>query len=250
MCEDKPKASYSLYLDGQAMYSNGKDGEATLTDDGWIVPLSRIATEHERMVGAAMMRKAVISDIQTAQPLNTEMARDLAHWLLMLNDGNAAGVFVPLVPSADGIVTQIDLATAETIKARVAIANELNTLGVVGEHYRNALIESLKRADLGRLAGLAAPGKEVVLISDEDAFQTKKNNRPVPAQRHQESEILRVIRELGYDPKNLPKRKIGKKRWVKAEVRELLEFTEKTFDLAWERLRTQEEIIESITPSN
>jgi hypothetical protein len=60
--------------------------------------------------------------------------------------------------------------------------------------------------------------------------------RPQRQQAYQESEILRVIRELGYDPKKLPKSPPGR-AGVKDEVRTQLKFSPKVFDKAWERLR-------------
>lgn len=70
-------------------------------------------------------------------------------------------------------------------------------------------------------------------ISQSDG---QRSVRPLPAQRWQENEILRVIGELGHDPRKLPKNKPGK-AGVKAEVRALLSFSPKVFELAWERLR-------------
>jgi hypothetical protein len=58
---------------------------------------------------------------------------------------------------------------------------------------------------------------------------------PLQRQRHQESEILRVLHDLGYDPKSLPKNESGKKG-VKADVRSRLIFPKGVFDKAWERL--------------
>lgn len=65
--------------------------------------------------------------------------------------------------------------------------------------------------------------------------------RPLQQQRFQEQEILRVIQELGYNPLAIPKWTPGKSG-VKAEVREKLPFSEKVFDLAWERLRFDDRI--------
>lgn len=65
--------------------------------------------------------------------------------------------------------------------------------------------------------------------------------KPLQRQRHQEAEILRVLRELGHQPKALPKHVPGK-RGVKAEVRGRLSFTVKVFDKAWERLSDDGEI--------
>lgn len=70
---------------------------------------------------------------------------------------------------------------------------------------------------------------------------SKATSKPLLQQRHQEQEILRVIRELGEEPKNLPKQKPGK-AGVKAAVRAKLPFSPKVFDLAWERLRGYGEI--------
>lgn len=70
----------------------------------------------------------------------------------------------------------------------------------------------------------------------------KPNARPLPAQRFQENEILRVIHELGYVAKALPKSEPGKKG-VKAEVRKIVPLNSTgIFDGAWERLRATGEI--------
>ncbi len=67
------------------------------------------------------------------------------------------------------------------------------------------------------------------------------NKKPLQQQLFQEQEILRVIGELSYDPKKLPKRKQGKPG-AKAEVRKMLSFSVKVFDKAWERLRANQDI--------
>ena len=66
---------------------------------------------------------------------------------------------------------------------------------------------------------------------------------PLPRQRHQENEILRVIAELGYSASALPKAPPGKKG-PKHEVRAKIgkEMSVGIFDLAWERLRSREDI--------
>ncbi|WP_254616950.1 hypothetical protein [Burkholderia cepacia] len=69
-------------------------------------------------------------------------------------------------------------------------------------------------------------------------------SKPPLQQQHQESEILRKIRDLGVDPKNLPKQKPGKPG-IKSAVRTKLPFSEKVFDLAWERLRKNGEIADT-----
>ena len=68
--------------------------------------------------------------------------------------------------------------------------------------------------------------------------------RPPQQQVFQEQEILRVIDELGYAQKALPKNAPGK-AGVKAEVRKQLSFTVGVFNGAWERLRAQKEIADA-----
>lgn len=66
-------------------------------------------------------------------------------------------------------------------------------------------------------------------------------SRPPLQQRHQENEILRVIQELGHDPKKLPKQKAGT-AGVKSSVRQKLTFSDKVFNKAWQRLRDSGDI--------
>lgn len=70
----------------------------------------------------------------------------------------------------------------------------------------------------------------------------QERSRPIQAQQHQESEILRVISELGYTPKQLPKDNPGK-AGVKAEVRAKLIYSVAVFNKAWERLSASREIV-------
>ncbi|WP_429470248.1 hypothetical protein [Paraburkholderia sp. WSM4175] len=65
--------------------------------------------------------------------------------------------------------------------------------------------------------------------------------RPVTRHQHQEEEVLRVIRELGHDPKKLPKQRAGH-RGIKAAVRSKLSFSPSIFNKAWERLRKSRDI--------
>ncbi|TKC91230.1 hypothetical protein FAZ69_05555 [Trinickia terrae] len=68
--------------------------------------------------------------------------------------------------------------------------------------------------------------------------------RPLPQQLHQEQEILRALREHGFDPKKLPKSPAGKPG-AKALVRRLLGWEGTIFDKAWERLRSGKEIADA-----
>lgn len=83
-------------------------------------------------------------------------------------------------------------------------------------------------------ANPGAPAEWLELLRPHsDASENKP--RPLPQQRFQEMEILRVIGELGFDAQNLPKDKKGEKG-VKADVRNRLNFSARVFDKAWERL--------------
>lgn len=67
--------------------------------------------------------------------------------------------------------------------------------------------------------------------------------------RHQENELLRVLAELGHDPKTLPKWS-PTKPGVKKEARaKLPRMTEKVFDKAWERLRSSGGIADAEQPN-
>lgn len=84
--------------------------------------------------------------------------------------------------------------------------------------------------------------RHLLPVEDEAAAAPHNQNpRPVGQQRHQENEILRVIGELGYDPKALPKSPPGKPG-VRAAVRARLNFSKCVFDKAWERLQQQGDI--------
>lgn len=74
-----------------------------------------------------------------------------------------------------------------------------------------------------------------------DSEGGQQNVRPLQRQLSQEQEIMRVIRELKYEPTMLPKAKPGTSG-VKAAVRDKLNFAPGVFNKAWERLRAQEEI--------
>jgi hypothetical protein len=69
---------------------------------------------------------------------------------------------------------------------------------------------------------------------------------PLPRQRWQEEQILKVIRDLKYEPTMLPRRQSGKP-WVKKEVRSKLDgprWSASAFDKAWDRLRSDGRIKE------
>ena len=99
--------------------------------------------------------------------------------------------------------------------------------------------------------GIRAPLSELrfkredieAMAAPNGAPESKAPRRHVYKQPFQENEILRVIRELGCDPKALPKDTPGKPG-IKAEVRALLPtFSHSVFKKAWERLSAAGDII-------
>lgn len=68
--------------------------------------------------------------------------------------------------------------------------------------------------------------------------------KPLPLQRWQEREILRVIHELGLEANAFPKNPPGK-RGAKSEVRDRLkQWQGSVFNRAWERLRKEKVILD------
>lgn len=66
----------------------------------------------------------------------------------------------------------------------------------------------------------------------------------------QEQTVLKQLRDLGYDPKQLPPRQ-GSAPWVKSHIRKALTknylFTDSSFIKTWERLRSSGEIAEALS---
>jgi hypothetical protein len=112
--------------------------------------------------------------LQSGGHLPEEVARDVAHWLLVLNDGRATGIFVPLALAADGAHATVDSATPEAIAARIEIATSLVTVATIPTGYVQAMSDALQRADRGRLAGLAAPGIESISEFTDSISQSSK----------------------------------------------------------------------------
>lgn len=118
-----------------------------------------------------------------------------------------------------------------------AFADEQAFLGLRALVSLDDAIEALKPG------GYVFPseGKQWEAPEATPSAPSKTGLKPLPRQRHQENEILRVIRELEYDPKALPVQKSGTKG-VKSAVRAKLKFSTSVFDKAWERLRKMEEM--------
>lgn len=61
--------------------------------------------------------------------------------------------------------------------------------------------------------------------------------RPVPRSRAQEDAILNTLRDLGFNPQQLPQPKPGKRSAAKNAARSKLPYTSNMFDKAWKRLQ-------------
>lgn len=112
----------------------------------------------------------------------------------------------------------------------------------VPDAFRLAVVQ---QATLPVSSQIAEPTAPALVESNGETPESNERPssaaKPLPAQRFQEQEILRVIKELGYDPKGLPKDSPGR-NGVKAEVRARLNFTTLVFNKAWERLSSARDI--------
>lgn len=88
------------------------------------------------------------------------------------------------------------------------------------------------------------PEQDGMASATEGAAKDPRD-KPLPRQRWQEQEILRVIGELGHKANELPKPQAGRRGGVRAQVRKRLTdpmWTEAVFKKAWNRLIVSEEI--------
>lgn len=135
------------------------------------------------------------------------------------------------------------------LRMRVAIGNGLGK----GDRPHCSLVLLDSVAQLASKCGWTLPPEfpsPETMPARAETEQTASTERPVHAaaapvtagaplsrQRHQENEILRVLGDLGYDPKRLPRPAAGA-AGPKSEVRAQLSWMSiKVFDKAWERLR-------------
>ena len=145
----------------------------------------------------------------------------------------------PLDDSNDPLLISTDETTPADFKRLLRVFQDENCEG-------QALLEWLDVAKSSNLKYhswideyLAASSGQLPSATKEAAGQ--KGAKPMPAQRLQEREILRIIGELGYVAKALRKDVPGIKG-VKDEVRNKLQLSTKVFDKAWERLSSAGDI--------
>lgn len=106
------------------------------------------------------------------------------------------------------------------------------------------LIDENELYDALRVVGISADKKR----NNHDTTSPLEPRRHILKSKTQEEEILRILSELGYNPRELPKHPNGHKG-TKSEVKErALEnpgiFTKVSFNNAWQRLRNEGAIAE------
>ncbi len=146
-----------------------------------------------------------------------------------LFDGKIEGYLAPIVfngdvqrlsqDKGDALVNFISTPNGEYLKVAPPIR-------VISSDLR------FKRDELNELA---------LTLKTANSNSNQTSPKPLSRQSFQEQEILRVIKELGFDPKSIPKWRAGKPG-LKAAVREKLNFTVNIFEAAWERLRGYKDI--------
>lgn len=115
---------------------------------------------------------------------------------------------------------------------RIAAATPENQAAVVHQQQAAEKYEAIR--------ALVAPETKA-----GNGVTTEQDRPPEGRQRQQEQEILAALRELGYDPQQLPRPPSGTPG-PKSEVRVRLDkMTDKVFSKAWERLREYRDIADA-----
>lgn len=156
----------------------------------------------------------------------------------------------------EGLDEEFDLRMA------IAIAH-ITPAGALSNAVRNKRphLSCVRLADIARLADLSVPpwilphqfpSAVGAALGKVQPPQTTKFKAGAQRQRVQERRILELLSGQGYEASRLPPRVQGK-RGTKAAIKRLAltepaVFTDKSFELAWQRLRDAGEIAESSYP--
>lgn len=177
--------------------------------------------------------------------------------------GHEEGMLFFLFGAAPGARAWSDTAAGERhwelVCREIAIKQELAVLRGLHHAGDPLRLESVKRQTAELTGELESVRREMEAL-EEGQIQEEEIEEPcgsledglswppaepVPTQLWQEDEILRVIRDIGHDPLNLPPNFPGRPG-IKAEVRKQLgasHWQGKRFDKAWERLRYSRRIV-------
>ncbi|WP_041645544.1 hypothetical protein [Aromatoleum aromaticum] len=172
--------------------------------------------------------RAALPDTRTPESKRraAELMTTFNGWLLC-GEHFSASLVVDLAEfsawaEAEGIVTRGEI--AERLSA---IEDEFMAMQAIAQDSRMPS-EDQKQSD---------PQDDADAPTEHAAPEEATPPGPPPLiQKWQESEILRVLRERGYDPQRLPRGPAGTPG-PKAEVRASLDMTPAVFKKAWERLR-------------
>lgn len=190
-------------------------------------------------------------DIQ-APPFDLDYLNSLKH---------EDGMLFFLFGAAPGAKAWSDTAAGERhwelVCREIGINQELAVLRGLHHAGDPLRLESIKRQTAERMGELESLRREMEALEEgeiqeeeiEEPGGSLEDGLPSPppgTQRWQEDEILRVIRNLSYDPLSLPRNSPGKPG-IKAEVREQLrpnQWLGARFRKAWERLRDSGRIVD------
>jgi len=171
------------------------------------------------------------------------------------DEGSGAQVGVRIASATDGFFCQLGRYDFQTLRnhGHLSLAGKVVRLPgldgteadwAIGPDAPTITLDDLRvsAAEIERLGSELAGTKtqpEPVVHQGEDEKLTlvQPVAAPIGRQRLQEAEILRVLRELEYDPKRLPRPPAGTPG-PKAEARAALpKMTDSQFKKAWDRLR-------------
>lgn len=198
------------------------------------------------MVNLADAPRAVLAIVQ--QPKTGEQVQDYLHdrkWAQRLIDAMRKGNLVSR--GVDGFPVEYSDEQAAMLYLDIEdIRRWLATNGVA-----DAALDAMRVTTPDQGHSVTQTRRDAIPVAQtpDDAATADTSappaaNKPLPRQQYQEDEILRVIRELGEDPKALPKQKAGTKG-IKSAVRAKLtspDWTESIFTKAWERLLGNDDI--------
>ena len=184
-----------------------------------------------------------LSDLQDQIAKQLEARAPKVAMSYAFNDGSVESVqpeqWIPLMAGQNATLHFCHMIEA----GRIALLNAFGLPVRADAYTGHQAIKHLATDEAGARLLFESAGLEWLEAAQAPQATDRPKRPPTKTERWREEEILRVLRELGYDPQALPKRIPGKPG-VKAEVRRKLDWNEsKAFDKAWDRLRTVREEI-------
>ena len=169
-------------------------------------------------------REQLSWDIKTGMPVISEKANHISNWFYLTSGDLFKFMF------KDSVKIDFFMLDMEIWWPEPAVEITMDKL-VMTEYEALNLRDSILSFE-----------SDLQVSNDCHPFESLK---PLQRQRFQEVEILRVIKELGYDAQNLPPVKLGSRKDIKTLVRNQLnnkDFQGTIFKKAWERLAYNSDI--------